>query len=272
MRGRTLAVHIIGMTAWGWIAAAYGVLLAFASVAISDRPRRLLATATSTAYAAIALMAARSDAFWIRFAVPGALLYGGYRLSGFLVRAPDAWLERLLQSSDRRLFEKLAIDRALAASPRWVLEILEGSYAADYLVVASGAVLSAAAGEPALAHYWTLVLGAELPCYATLAWLQSRPPRSLEPAGIVERRAPSLRRLNTALLDRASVQLNTIPSGHVAGAVAIALAILPANAIAGWMFVVAAAMIAVAAVVCRYHYAADCLLGAVVGYAAWLML
>jgi membrane-associated phospholipid phosphatase len=73
-----------------------------------------------------------------------------------------------------------------------------------------------------------------------------------------------LRRINESVLDRASVQANTLPSGHVAGAVATALGVWPVSATAGAILLVVAAMIAVAAIAGRYHYVVDCVSGAVV--------
>jgi membrane-associated phospholipid phosphatase len=64
------------------------------------------------------------------------------------------------------------------------------------------------------------------------------------------------------------VQANTIPSGHVAGAVAAGLAVISVSATAGWVLLGLALMIAVSAVVGRYHYAVDCVLGALVAVAA----
>jgi membrane-associated phospholipid phosphatase len=110
--------------------------------------------------------------------------------------------------------------------------------------------------------YWSLVLSAELACYAALPWLRSRPPRALETTSVFDARAVTMRRLNVAILDRASVQANTIPSGHVAGALAAALAVLPLNAAIGGVLLAASVAIGVAAVAGRYHYVVDCVAGA----------
>lgn len=260
------------MAIWGIVAGLYGLVLAAAALALPIARRPLAATA-SLAYALVALAAGSLESwFWIQLLIPGALLLGGYWLSGFFFRAPQPWLEQALLASDRRVFDALGLNRALGAAPRWVLELLEASYAADYLVVGAGALITAAAGLPAVAAYWALVLAAELACYAALPWLRSRPPRVLEGPGVMARRAPALRRLNVAILDRASVQANTLPSGHVAGAVAAALAVWPVHAGAGAVLAGAAVLIAVAAAAGRYHYVVDCVTGALVAVAAWVMV
>ena len=80
-----------------------------------------------------------------------------------------------------------------------------------------------------------------------------------------------MRRLNDAIVGRGSIQVNTIPSGHVAGALAAGLAVLPWSAGVGVTLIAIAVLIAIAATVGRYHYAVDCLLGAGVAIAVWLI-
>jgi hypothetical protein len=235
---------------------------------LSGVPRRAVAIVGSGAYACVAFGTATLLSFWVQLLVPGALLLAGYWLSGLLFGTPQAWLERWLDGIDRRAFASLRINAWLQAAPMWVLELLEAAYVSDYLVVGAGAIIAGSAGTEAVSRYWTIVLAAELVCYAALPFLRSRPPRALEPPGVVARRRPVLRRLNVAILDRASVQANTIPSGHVAGAVAAALAVMTVSAMAGWMLLGGALLISVSAVTGRYHYAVDCALGAIVAAAA----
>lgn len=257
------------MAPWGWIAGGYGVFLTLTAIGLRGVVRRSITIAACAAYTLLSLGAATLDTFWIHLVVPGLLLLTGYWLCGFFFGTPQPWLERWLLASDRRVFDALHLDRALANAPAWVLEALEASYTADYIVVAGGAFIAALSGPAALTQYWTLVLGAELACYAALPFLRSRPPRALEPPGVIARRAPRLRAFNLGLLDRASVQANTLPSGHVAGAVAAAIAVVPLNPAAGGVLMGMALLIAISAAVGRYHYVVDCVLGAgVAGLAA----
>jgi membrane-associated phospholipid phosphatase len=256
------------MAAWGWIAGGYGVFLMLTAISLSQVPRRAVAIAGTAAYACVAFGAATLPNFWVHLFVPGGLLLAGYWLSGLLFGIPQAWLERWLDATDRWTFASLRVDHWLRAAPMWMLELLEAAYVADYVVVGAGAIISAAAGHEVVSRYWTIVLAAELACYAALPFLRSRPPRSIEAPGVIARRAPLVRRLNVAILDRASVQANTIPSGHVAGAVAAALAVMFVSATAGSILLVIAVLVSVSAVVGRYHYAVDCALGALVALAA----
>jgi membrane-associated phospholipid phosphatase len=108
-----------------------------------------------------------------------------------------------------------------------------------------------------------------LSSYAPLPWLRSRPPRALEASLAAH---PFFRRLNTAILDNASVQANTLPSGHVSGAVAAAFGILTVNVTAGWAVMIVAGVIAIAAIAGRYHYVVDCVAGAAVAAAVWSVM
>ena len=256
------------MADWGWIAGGYGVFLTFTAIALRQLHRRPIVVAACAAYASLAAALASLAGFWVNLIAPGALLLVGYWLSGFFFRHPQPALERWLKSTDDRVFATLRLNRALAAAPRWALELLEASYTADYIVVAGGAFVTAPHGAEALARYWTIVLAAELLCYAALPFLRSRPPRALEPPGIIHVRAPRMRRFNLAVLDRASVQACTIPSGHVAGAVAAALAVMPVSVTASVGFFVMSLLIAASATAGRYHYAIDCALGALVALVA----
>jgi hypothetical protein len=259
------------MADWGWIAGGYGVVLTFTAAALRRLRRRSLVLALCAAYALVAAGLASLGGFWVNLVAPGALLLAGYWLSGLFFDDPQPWLERLLRSTDQWVFTSFGINRALAAAPVWMLNLLEASYTADYIVVAAGAFVTAPHGPQALARYWTIVLGAELACYVALPFLRSRPPRALEPPGVIHLRSPRMRQFNLAILDRASVQANTIPSGHVAGAVAAALAVLPVSAPAGVVFLVMSLLIAASATAGRYHYAVDCVLGALVAAVAYVL-
>jgi membrane-associated phospholipid phosphatase len=198
---------------------------------------------------------------------PAAILLGGYWLSGPFFRDPQTRLEGWLLDVDGRILARLRTNAWLQQASRVALEVLEAGYAAVYLVVPLGAVLLWPWGVPALERYWTVVLGAELACYLALPWIRTRPPRSLEAPGPLDRRPVVWRQVNRAVLDRASVQANTLPSGHVAGAVAAAGAVLAVWPAAGIVLMGTAALIAVSAVAGRYHYAVDVIAGAAVGAA-----
>jgi hypothetical protein len=270
---------------WGIAAGVYGLVLAIAALTHPIR-RRPVACVAAVAYALVSFGAATlTSLFWVNLLVPGGLLLVGYWLGGWFFRSPQSWLEQWLLDTDRAA----GAHRWMSRMPRPVAELLEASYVSAYAVVGGGAIFAATFGGDAVTNYWSLVLTAELASYAFLPWLRSRPPRVLEslkgralalptsdalalPTSNASQGAPYLRRLNTAILDNASVQANTLPSGHVAGAVAAALGVMAVAPIVGWMLMATAGLIAVAAVAGRYHYAVDCVAGAAVALVVWSVL
>jgi len=259
------------MTTWGWIAAGYGACMAAIALAGGAR-RRAIPAVAALAFAGVSAAVSTFHALAAQVWVPGAVAPAGYWLSGLFIGPPQPWLEARLLESDRRLFEQLRINAWLQAVPSWVLEGLEFCYSTVYLVVMAGALAVALVDRDAVPSYWAVVLAAEFICYLALPFLRSRPPRSLEPAGVIASRSLRMRRLNDAIVGGGSIQVNTIPSGHVAGALAAGLAVWPWSPGVGAILIVTAALIAVAATAGRYHYALDCLLGAGVAIAVWLVI
>ena len=142
--------------------------------------------------------------------------------------------------------------------PRYLGELLEASYAADYVVIGGGAIVAATAGLDAVAYYWSLVLTSELACYVALPWLRSRPPRALGGA------TGSAARRRTAPLERRDSRSRECAGQHASRA-GTWRAPWPRRSAScrsprrrRWVLMVVAGLIAVAAVAGRYHYAVDC--------------
>jgi membrane-associated phospholipid phosphatase len=202
--------------------------------------------------------------------VPSLSLLGTYRVSGTFFVRPSAALEEWLLSIDEALLHRTGLLRAYRAAPLVVPEIFEIFYVLVYVVVPAGAtVLLIGRHRDALDAYWATVFAAELACYAALPWLQSRPPRTIETHG-----APgaAARNLNGWLLRHGSIQVNTFPSAHAAGATAIGLGVYSAMPTAGTVFLAIAAGITLATVLGRYHYALDSIIGVVVAVVSWMVL
>jgi membrane-associated phospholipid phosphatase len=193
------------------------------------------------------------------------VLIVGYWLPARIAAPVDLSAEQALLAFDRRWAGWLAV---APRAPRVIREAIELMYLLCYPIIPGGLALLATQGFSEEAdRYWTALMTAGALCYGTLPWLATRPPRAIEaqPA----RPARGVRRLNLALLDRASVQLNTCPSGHVATSVAAALVVGARVFDGGVLFATLALLIACASVAGRYHYAIDAVAGVLVGILAF---
>lgn len=205
--------------------------------------------------------------------VPSLILLLGYWLSGLFFIAPDHRAERWLQRVDEMLLARPGVFGWFQRAPYLVAEYLELSYVLVYVMLPAGAVTLLVAGRAEdVTRFWATVLAAEFACYGMLPWIPTRPPRSLEAAPPQPARASHVRRLNMGIATRASIQVNTLPSGHAAGAVATALCVAASVPEAGVLFATVAASIVVATVIGRYHYLIDSILGVLVGGIAWALV
>ncbi len=262
---------------WLAIAVAYLSYLALVSWTGRGFRRARLPLAASAAFAWIgwaAIDRIGDPSTWpvtLQIIVPALVLVAGYRLSGLLFVGADLRMERWLQTIDDLTLVRPGWLARYRRAPRLLIEYVEVSYLTVYIAVPAGATVLALGGHAdAIARYWTVVLLAEFACYGMLPWIQTRPPRVLEPASPAT--SMGSRRLNLGIVRHASIQANTVPSGHAAGAVAAALAVssvMPATSV---VFAVAAASIVIATVLGRYHYLVDSLLGIAVAVGAWLLV
>lgn len=257
----------------GWFAAA----AALALVRPLPRERRARVVAGALAACLGVIVTAQlpplgvSGAF--RNLLPSLFVIAAYRLSGVFYLSPQPNVERFLLDVDRRLLEMLGLRDALLRAPRAAVEAIEAAYVAVYPMLPFGAVAAWYVGRtPAVDRFWTTVFLAEACSYLATAWIQTRPPRDLEP-GVSDIGARSLvRRINEFVLRHGSNQVNTIPSGHAAGAVAVALVLLSLDPVVGLLFSALAVAILVATVIGRYHFVVDTLAGAAVAFVAWLLV
>jgi hypothetical protein len=267
---------------WEWVVVIYAGY--FAAVAWSRGYRAALrygTLATVICASAFALLPSPTRTWMIavRAWLPLVLLLGGYRLSGLFYVAPMTSVEARLLAFDRRVFETFGWTATAERRGSALRGALELAYLLVYVMVPLGAVVLYFAGAPdQLPRYWTVVLTACFASYAMLPWVQTRPPRVVEglarrsPAEDVPGDPGPLRRLNLAILLSGSNQVNTVPSGHVAAALAVALTVLPAAPAAGLAFLALTAAIALATIVGRYHYTVDTVAGLGVALASWWWL
>ena len=172
----------------------------------------------------------------------------------------ESWLRRC----DDRLLGAWRPERI----SRHLLAAFEVCYAGTFLMIPAGFAALAIGGFRSLAdRYWTMVSLAELASFGVLPWLPSRPPwlvESLEPDAAV-----GVRRFGLMWVRRTSHCANTFPSGHTAGSLAVALAVMPVMPVTGLALLVIALAIAIGCVTGRYHYAIDVIAGAALAIVVW---
>ena len=260
-----------------WVAAAYFGYLCVVALVLPPWPRRIPAAVA----AFVATCALFVPSLWRESAVttaardwlPALYLVAGYWLSGWYFVAPMERVEALFLALDKRVLGEDGGSALVASLPSALLEFLEGAYVMCFLFVPGGLILLVALGHQTAANrFWTLVLMSEFGSFAVLPWIQTRPPRLLEGPTAIDRRGLFMREMNRLQVSSVSIGVNTFPSGHVAGALATAIAV--AEVMPGWapwLFVVVAA-ISIAAVLGRYHFFIDAVAGAGLALAAWALV
>ena len=198
--------------------------------------------------------------------LPPALLLLGYWTSGLLFVAPMRRIEKLFAFVDRLV----AVRRVGSLTPVTIAEFLEFSYAAVFALIPIALGLHLMfSPAPDTDRFWTVILVTDFICFAALPWIQTRPPRALEPG---DPWSSSFRNFNLRWLGAASIQVNTFPSGHAAEALAAALLVSNLRPVVFVWMLFNAAAVSAGAVFGRYHYAIDAIAGWVVAIAVWLLL
>jgi len=252
-----------------WIACAYFAYLVVACwLPRLSTLRRTFIIAASAIAGAVVVVIARATVPWVRDWAPLGYILAGYYLSGHLFASPSLTTESWLIGWDRRLLGDPAT--RFVAWPRALVAGLELCYMGCFLMIPAGAAILTIAGHDILMdRYWTMVMGAEFAAFAPLAFIQTRPPWALERKP--ELADPAIHRLAAQMVEHLSHRVNTFPSGHAAGSLAVAFAIIGTLPWTGALLLALAAAICGACVVGRYHYVVDVAAGAAVALAAWLV-
>ena len=204
----------------------------------------------------------------VRHWFPNVTILVAYYLSGRLFVRPSPSIEASLMAWDRRLLGDPAA--AFVTWPAWLLTALDVIYLGTFLTVPAGLLALFMAGRMDLAdHYWTIVMGSLLVCYAGTAVVHTRPPRILERTR--ERAERPTQHVALQAVDDFTIGINTIPSGHVAAPLAAGLALMQPLPMIGAAFLLLAIAITVACISGRYHFIVDCALGAAVAVIAWIV-
>lgn len=265
-----------------WIQVVFALIL---SAAAWIRPLPARRRLDVTLFAVFAVCAAAGASYGAKFLTPGqaavlwdwfplALIFVPYWQTGRFFLGPNREFQNALVMQDRRWLRRLSpITRHLGPRFRFFFEI---AYLSCYALVPLGLGLLTIAGQSRYADaYWVVVLVSTYICYAITPFFPALPPRTVENEQAIAVTPNSGRAINHWLLKRGSIQAISFPSAHVASTLALSLMLLKVLPVTGSIVLAWSVSIAVAAVVGRYHYALDVVLGAavaVVVYLAWLYL
>jgi hypothetical protein len=248
---------------WGFFA--YIGVVSALTRGLDSRRRRLALAGTVAGLVVAAIATIARHPLLHDWVIPPLALLIFYWTSGRLFVSPMPRAERLLLGLDR----VLRVRQTAESMPVALSEFLEFSYAAVYPVVPLALVIHLTSTHAVDAsRFWTVILVTDYICFGMLPWIQTRPPRALEPEPPWHAR---FRPVNLRLLGKTSIQANTFPSGHAAEGLAAALLVIGAGPLAVSAFLVMAVAISAGAVLGRYHYAADAFAGWTVALIVWLL-
>jgi membrane-associated phospholipid phosphatase len=269
-----------------WIQIGFALILAVAAwgTGLTEHPLPLRRRWIVTGLAAAAVLIAALGSVTVTFLAPNqrsilldcltiVLFLVPYWQTGQFFLRPNPGIQARLLAFDRWLLPEIAAQSGTARSPIGFL--LEMAYLFCYPLVPLGLAAIYLAGlRGEAASFWLVLLVSTYICYAVTPFVPAFPPRSLVGAQSAEPPSTNTnkgRRFNRWILQRGSIHAISFPSAHVASAFAIALVLLRYAWPLGVVFLVIAILISLGAVIGRYHYALDVLLGAVTSLAVFLI-
>ena len=268
-----------------WIQVVFALVLAVAAWAtgLTSHPLPMRRRWIVTSLAVVAIMIVDLGRFSASFLSPGhlsilrdclalALFLVPYWQTGEFFLQPNLKMQNRLLAFDRWLLPGIA---AKSGTERTVIGfLLETAYLFCYPLVPLGLLAVYMAGlREKVGGFWFVVLMSTYICYAITPFVPAFPPRSLSgdqaDTSAPEKDTNKARSFNRWILKRGSIHAISFPSAHVASAFAIALVLLRYAPPIGVVFLVIAVLISLGAVVGRYHYALDVLLGAATALAVF---
>ena len=199
---------------------------------------------------------------------PLGLILVGYWAMGWFTTPPREALEIELVRIDRLLLYNVHLQALIESGGALAPRILETVYLLLYAIPATCVGILYACGARSLVPRFLLFLFAgTFATYALLPYVPVIAPRLAFPGADLPHYSGLSRRFTIWLLDRLDISTSVLPSGHVAVALSSALgmfAALPRRPVFGWCALALAALVYLATVYCRYHYAVDGLISIVI--------
>ena len=199
---------------------------------------------------------------------PLGLILAGYWAMEWFATAPREALQAELVRLDRVLLYNLHLQALIESAGAFVPAALETVYLLLYAIppVCLG-ILHAYGARSQVPRFLRLVFAGTFATYALLPYVPVMSPRIAFPGADLPHYSGLSLRFTVWLLDRLDISTSVLPSGHVAVALSSALgmfAALPRRPIFGWCALGLAALVYLATIYCRYHYAVDGLISIVV--------
>jgi membrane-associated phospholipid phosphatase len=268
-----------------WIQVVFALVLAVAAWAtgLTSRPLPVRRRWIVTSLAVMAILIVDFGRVCASFLSPGhlsilrdcltvVLFLVPYWQTGEFFLQPNLKMQNRLLAFDRWLLPGIAVK---SGTERTVIGfLLEMAYLFCYPLVPLGLLAMYMTGlREKVDGFWLVVLISTYICYAITPFVPAFPPRSLSgdqaDTSAPEKDTNKGRSFNRWILKRGSIHAISFPSAHVASAFAIALVLLRYALPIGVLFLVIAFLISLGAVVGRYHYALDVLLGAATALAVF---
>lgn len=204
--------------------------------------------------------------------LPPLMLLAYREMGWFALPHPSRAFEETWVVWDRWLLDQMGLRSAIEALGPVLPVWLELSYTLVYAMPPIALAILYACQRPrrtdTLLFPFTLAV---LFTYALYPYFPSDPPWTVFPGADLPSYDTWPRQFNAAMLKSQGIRTSVFPSGHVAGSLTLALAMmraLPEKKWPGRLLLVLALSIALATVYGRYHYAVDAVAGAAISLAA----
>jgi membrane-associated phospholipid phosphatase len=198
-----------------------------------------------------------------------ALFLVPYWQTGQFFQGPNHRIEERLLAFDHWLMPRAAGTSGTSRTGFGL--ILELSYLFCYPLVPLGLLALYVAGQrDHVSSFWLVVLVATYLCYAMTPFVPAYPPRDLSGSQPAAAQTGKARIFNRWILKHGSIHAISFPSAHVASTFAVSFALLRFTPLFGLIFLFISVWISLGAVIGRYHYALDVLLGAATALAVFL--
>jgi membrane-associated phospholipid phosphatase len=265
-----------------WIQIGFALVLALAAwvQALSRHPMPVRRRWNITLLAIVPIAAvtlARSTAIFLpplyvsilRDWLTVALFLVPYWQTGQFFQGPNHRIEERLLAFDHWLMPRAAGTSGTSRTGLGL--VLELAYLFCYPLVPLGLLALYVAGQrDHVSSFWLVVLVATYLCYAITPFVPAYPPRDFAGSQPPAAQTGKARVFNRWILKHGSIHAISFPSAHVASTFAVSLVLLRFTPLFGGIFLFISVWISHGAVIGRYHYALDVLLGAVTALAVFL--